>query len=49
MESPLAAQLLRGDFPAGSHVIVNASEADGIIFRSAGIQADVKVDQTVER
>jgi ATP-dependent Clp protease ATP-binding subunit ClpA len=47
VESPLSVQLLRGDFPAGSHVIVDADEQTGIIFRSAGIRADVNVDHKV--
>jgi ATP-dependent Clp protease ATP-binding subunit ClpC len=47
VESPLSVQLLRGDFPEGSHVVVDATEKNGIIFRSAGIQADVKVDHKV--
>ena len=41
VESPLSIQLLRGDFPEGSHVIVDATEDDGIVFRSAGIPADI--------
>ena len=48
IESPLSVQLLRGDFPAGTHVIVDASDVEGIIFRAAGIAADIGVDQTVE-
>jgi ATP-dependent Clp protease ATP-binding subunit ClpC len=47
VESPLSVQLLRGDFPEGSHVIVDANEQDGIVFRSAGIRADVNVDHEV--
>jgi len=41
IESPLSIQLLRGDFPEGSHVVVDATEEDGIVFRSAGIPADI--------
>ncbi len=44
IESPLSVQLLRGDFPEGSHVVVDATEKDGIVFRSQGIQADIKVN-----
>ncbi|MBN1428936.1 MAG: AAA family ATPase [Anaerolineae bacterium] len=47
IESPLSVQLLRGDFPAGTHVIVDANDDEGIVFRAAGIQADINVDQTV--
>jgi len=47
VESPLSVQLLRGDFPEGSHVLVDADEKDGIVFRSAGIQADVNVAHNV--
>jgi ATP-dependent Clp protease ATP-binding subunit ClpC len=48
VESPLSIQLLRGDFPKGTRVIVDANDTDGIVFRSAGVSAVVKVDQTVE-
>ncbi|MBN1311243.1 MAG: AAA family ATPase [Anaerolineae bacterium] len=48
IESPLSVQLLRGDFPTGTHVVVDASNEDGIIFRSAGIAADIGIDQPVE-
>jgi len=34
VESPLSVQLLRGDFESGSHVIVDATEEDGIVFRT---------------
>jgi len=47
IESPLSVQLLRGDFPEGSHVIVDANEQDGIVFRTAGIEANVNVDHNV--
>jgi ATP-dependent Clp protease ATP-binding subunit ClpC len=47
VESPLSVQLLRGDFPEGSHVIVDADEKTGIVFRSAGIRAAVNVDHSV--
>ncbi len=47
IESPLSVQLLRGDFPAGSHVVVDATEEEGIIFRTQGIRADLDVDQHV--
>jgi ATP-dependent Clp protease ATP-binding subunit ClpC len=49
VESPLSVQLLRGDFPEGTLVVVDASEDDGLIFRTAGIRADIDVDidQTV--
>ncbi len=47
VESPLSVQILRGDFPEGSHVIVDASEERGIIFRSAGIPAGIDVDQPI--
>ena len=36
VESPLSVQLLRGDFPAGTRVVVDADEQEGIIFRTAG-------------
>jgi ATP-dependent Clp protease ATP-binding subunit ClpC len=36
VESPLSVQLLRGDFPAGTRVVVDAGEEEGIIFRTAG-------------
>ncbi len=48
IESPLSIQLLRGDFPAGSHVIVDANEDQGIIFRSAGIPADIDANIAAE-
>ncbi len=47
VESPLSVQLLRGDFPEGSHVIVDATEEAGIVFRTAGIRADVDVDHNI--
>jgi ATP-dependent Clp protease ATP-binding subunit ClpC len=47
VESPLSVQLLRGDFPEGSHVLVDAEEANGIVFRSAGIRADINADHPV--
>jgi ATP-dependent Clp protease ATP-binding subunit ClpC len=34
IESPLSVQLLRGEFPAGTHVIVDATAAQGIIFQA---------------
>jgi ATP-dependent Clp protease ATP-binding subunit ClpC len=33
VESPLSVQLLRGDFPAGTHVLVDATDDEGIIFQ----------------
>jgi ATP-dependent Clp protease ATP-binding subunit ClpC len=48
VESPLSIQLLRGDFPAGTHVIVDATDEDGVIFRSAGIPADIDANITAE-
>lgn len=48
IESPLSIQLLRGDFPEGSHVIVDATEEDGIVFRSAGIPADIDASVRTE-
>jgi ATP-dependent Clp protease ATP-binding subunit ClpC len=36
VESPLSVQLLRGDFPEGTRVVVDASETEGIVFRTAG-------------
>ena len=47
VESPLSVQLLRGDFPEGSEVLVDADEDEGIIFRSHGVPADIDVDQNV--
>ncbi|MBN1122184.1 MAG: AAA family ATPase [Anaerolineae bacterium] len=34
VESPLSVQILRGDFESGSHVIVDATEEDGIVFHT---------------
>ena len=52
VESPLSVQLLRGDFPSGTQVVVDASEEEGIIFRTAGHPvnqpADVDADVTSE-
>jgi ATP-dependent Clp protease ATP-binding subunit ClpC len=48
VESPLSIQLLRGDFPAGTHVIVDATDEDGVIFRSAGIPADIDANIAAE-
>ncbi len=47
VESPLSIQLLRGDFPEGTHVIVDADEEAGIIFKAAGIPADLDIDQHI--
>ena len=47
VESPLSVQLLRGDFPEGAHVVVDASEEEGIIFRTHGVPADIDVDQDI--
>ena len=47
VESPLSVQLLRGDFPEGSQVIVDATPEEGIVFRTAGIPADIDVDHDV--
>jgi ATP-dependent Clp protease ATP-binding subunit ClpC len=47
VESPLSVQILRGDFPEGTHVIVDATEEGGILFRSAGVRADIDVDHPV--
>jgi ATP-dependent Clp protease ATP-binding subunit ClpC len=47
VESPLSVQLLRGDFPEGTLVVVDAGEDGGLIFRTAGIRADIDIDQTV--
>jgi ATP-dependent Clp protease ATP-binding subunit ClpC len=47
IESPLSVQLLRGDFPEGTHVVVDATPEDGIVFRSAGIPADIDIDHSV--
>ena len=47
IESPLSVQLQRGDFPAGSHVLVDANDEQGIVFRSHGIAANLTVDQNV--
>ena len=44
VESPLSVQLLRGDFPAGAHVIVDADEEKGIVFRAESIPVDIDVD-----
>jgi ATP-dependent Clp protease ATP-binding subunit ClpC len=51
VESPLSVQLLRGDFPEGTRVVVDSSEQEGIIFRTAGHpvptrRADVDADVT---
>ena len=48
VESPLSVQLLRGDFPDGSRVVVDATEEQGIIFRTQGIRADLDIDQHVK-
>jgi len=47
VESPMSVQLLRGDFPEGSHVVVDANDAEGIVFRTEGIPADIDVDQDI--
>ncbi len=47
VESPLSVQLLRGDFPEGSHVVVDATTEDGIVFHSAGIRADIDIDHSI--
>nr|MBN1229287.1 AAA family ATPase [Anaerolineae bacterium] len=36
IESPLSVQLLRGDFPSGSHVVVDATKDSGLVFLSNG-------------
>ena len=33
VESPLSVKLLRGDFPDGAHVVVDANDEEGIIFK----------------
>ncbi len=48
VESPLSIQLLRGDFPDGSRVVVDATEEQGIVFRTQGIRADLDIDQHVK-
>jgi ATP-dependent Clp protease ATP-binding subunit ClpC len=50
VESPLSVRLLRGDFPEGSLVVVDADEEQGITFHSQGVPAprpdvDARVDQ----
>jgi ATP-dependent Clp protease ATP-binding subunit ClpC len=40
VESPLSVQLLRGDFPEGSHVLVDVGE-DGLVFERADTSIDV--------
>jgi ATP-dependent Clp protease ATP-binding subunit ClpC len=47
VESPLSVQILRGDFEEGTLVVVDASEDEGLIFRTAGIPADIDVDHSV--
>ncbi len=47
VESPLSVQILRGDFPEGSYVVVDATDEGGLIFRSAGIPAGIDVDQAL--
>ncbi|GAB4474824.1 MAG: AAA family ATPase [Anaerolineae bacterium] len=41
VESPLSVKLLRGEFTQGTHVIVDATEEEGLIFQPANSAADV--------
>ncbi len=45
VESPLSVRLLRGDFPEGTHVLVDADEEHGITFTAQPVALDV--DQSV--
>ncbi len=44
VESPLSVRLLRGEFPEGSHVVIDANEEEGLIFGVRGIPANIDVD-----
>ena len=46
VESPLSIQLLRGDFPAGTHVVVDANDEDGIVFSTSPLTIDAEADYT---
>jgi ATP-dependent Clp protease ATP-binding subunit ClpC len=46
VESPLSVQLLRGDFPEGSHVLVDVGE-DGLTFQRVDANATIDVDHNV--
>src|SRR5574341_805780 len=47
VESPLSVQLMRGDFEPGTLVVIDADDAQGLIFKAAGIPADLDVDHTI--
>jgi ATP-dependent Clp protease ATP-binding subunit ClpC len=51
VESPLSVRLLRSDFPAGSHVLVDATPDTGIVFRAEGgapVEEELNLDVDVE-
>ena len=44
VESPLSIRLLRGDFPAGTTVVVDADEEQGIVFQVPQLPIDTEAD-----